>query len=87
MTKKKFESGIALDVYECEPKIDDNLLKIVKEDTECKRNILLLPHVGSATFVTRNKMSELAAKNIIAFFENSEKVPCVVEEMKPKPQK
>ena len=29
------------------------------------KNVVLLPHIGSATFETRDKMAELAAKNVI----------------------
>ncbi len=52
---KLFSAG--LDVYEFEPKITRDLLKM--------KNVVLLPHIGSATVETRNKMAELAAKNII----------------------
>ncbi len=52
---KLFAAG--LDVYEFEPKITKDLLKM--------NNVVLLPHIGSATVETRNKMSELAAKNIV----------------------
>ena len=46
------------DVYENEPKINPELLKL--------SNVVLLPHVGSGTFEARNKMAELAARNVIA---------------------
>jgi glyoxylate reductase len=52
---KLFSAG--LDVYEFEPKITKDLLKM--------KNVVLLPHIGSATFETRTKMAELAAKNIV----------------------
>ena len=52
---KLFSAG--LDVYEFEPKITKDLLKM--------KNVVLLPHIGSATFETRIKMAELAAKNIV----------------------
>lgn len=52
---KLFSAG--LDVYEFEPKISKELLKM--------KNVILLPHIGSATEETRNKMAELAAQNII----------------------
>jgi len=50
-----FSAG--LDVYEFEPKITNDLLKM--------KNVVLLPHIGSATYETRNKMAELTAKNIV----------------------
>lgn len=52
---KLFAAG--LDVYEFEPKITKDLLRM--------KNVVLLPHIGSATIETRNKMAELAAKNIV----------------------
>lgn len=51
-----FSAG--LDVYEFEPKIDPALLKLP--------NCTLLPHLGSATYETRNRMALLAAENIQA---------------------
>lgn len=53
--KKIFAAG--LDVYEGEPQINPELLKL--------GNIFLLPHIGSATIETRSAMAELCAKNII----------------------
>jgi len=46
-----------LDVYENEPEINPLLLKL--------KNVVLLPHIGSATVEARNAMAELAAKNVI----------------------
>lgn len=54
--KKIFAAG--LDVYENEPNINPQLLKL--------DNVILLPHLGSATEDTRNNMAILAAKNIFA---------------------
>ncbi len=51
-----FSAGF--DVYEDEPRINDKLLKL--------KNVVLLPHLGSATNDARNAMSTLAAKNIDA---------------------
>lgn len=50
--------GAALDVYEEEPKMAPGLAELP--------NTVLTPHTASATEETRNAMSELAAKNIIA---------------------
>jgi glyoxylate reductase len=55
-SKKIFAAGF--DVYENEPRINSGLLKL--------NNVVLLPHVGSGTIEARNKMAELAAKNVIA---------------------
>ncbi len=49
-----FSAG--LDVYEFEPKIDADLLKA--------QNCTLLPHLGSGTVETRDRMAILAAENI-----------------------
>ncbi len=55
--KKKIIAGAALDVYEFEPQINPELIKL--------SNIVLLPHIASASIETRSKMAEMAAKNII----------------------
>ncbi len=52
--KKIFAAG--LDVFENEPNINKKLLKL--------KNVVLLPHLGSATLDTRNNMALLAAKNV-----------------------
>jgi lactate dehydrogenase-like 2-hydroxyacid dehydrogenase len=31
-------------------------------------NVVLLPHIASASYATRGKMAEIAAGNLIAFF-------------------
>lgn len=56
--RSKVIAGAALDVYEDEP-IEKNNKLIGME------NVVLLPHIGSASQDTRNKMSELSALNII----------------------
>ena len=53
--------GAGLDVYEFEPRISPELTAMT--------NVVLLPHIGSATVETRNKMAETAARNIIAVLE------------------
>ncbi len=58
MLKKKRIFSAGFDVYENEPAVNPDLLKL--------DNVVLLPHLGSATEDTRNKMAELAAKNVIA---------------------
>lgn len=50
-------SGAALDVFEFEPSITDELKKM--------KNVVLTPHIGNATIEARNAMAELTAKNII----------------------
>ena len=48
--------GAGLDVYEFEPKIHPKLLTL--------KNVVLLPHIGSATKETRSAMSRIAAENV-----------------------
>ncbi len=51
--------GAALDVYEAEPKMAPGLAEL--------DNVVITPHIASATEETRAKMAEIAAENIIAF--------------------
>ena len=51
-------AGAGLDVFEEEPKIHPELMKM--------KNTVLLPHIGSATTETRRKMSVMVAENIVA---------------------
>jgi glyoxylate reductase len=50
--------GAGLDVYEREPQLAAGLAEL--------DNVVLLPHLGSATVETRGRMAELAARNAIA---------------------
>ncbi len=55
-------AGAGLDVFEQEPiPIDDPLLKL--------DNVVVAPHISSASLETRSKMSEMVAENLVAFFE------------------
>lgn len=51
-------AGAALDVFEREPVVHPGLLEL--------ENVLLVPHLGSATEETRTAMAELAARNVAA---------------------
>jgi len=51
-------AGAGLDVYEHEPDIHPGLLEL--------ENVVLLPHLGSATLETRTAMAMLAARNVVA---------------------
>ncbi len=50
-------AGAGLDVYEREPLLAQGLTDF--------KNVVLLPHLGSATYRTREEMAKLAAQNII----------------------
>lgn len=54
-------AAAGLDVFEGEPQVNPALLAC--------HNIVLTPHVGSATAPTRRAMAELAAGNLIGFLE------------------
>ncbi len=56
--QQRLLAGAALDVYEHEPAIHPDLLQL--------DNVLLLPHIGSATTETRTAMADLAADNVLA---------------------
>ncbi len=49
--------GAGLDVYEKEPQVENALLQL--------ENVVLVPHIGSATFETRLKMCMMAARNLV----------------------
>ena len=51
-------AGAGLDVFEHEPAIEPALLEL--------ENVVLLPHLGSATIETRTAMGVLAAQNVVA---------------------
>ena len=56
--KNRLIAGAGLDVYEDEPEVLPELLAL--------ENVLLSPHLGSATSETRTAMADLAARNIVA---------------------
>ena len=56
--RERIISGAALDVYEREPIVHEDLLKL--------ENVLLAPHLASATVETRTAMADLAVRNVLA---------------------
>jgi glyoxylate reductase len=65
--KKGTIAGAGLDVFEKEPLGDSPLLRM--------KNVVLLPHIGSADRATRSKMAEVAAKNILDVLAGREPDP------------
>jgi glyoxylate reductase len=55
--KNKEIAGAALDVYEFEPELSTGLVEL--------DNVVLTPHIASATYETRAAMAELAARNVL----------------------
>ena len=53
-------AGAGLDVYEREPLISDGLRR---------DNVVLTPHIGSASIETRTRMAMIAVENVLAYFE------------------
>jgi len=54
-------AGAALDVYEAEPELTEGMRGL--------DNLMILPHIGSASFETRDKMALLVADNIFDALE------------------
>ena len=50
-------AGAALDVYENEPALTEGMIEL--------QNLMLLPHIGSASHETRDKMADLVADNVL----------------------
>jgi glyoxylate reductase len=60
--KQGWIAGAGLDVFEQEPTpLDNPLLKL--------DNVVVAPHISSASYETRSKMAEMVADNLIAYFE------------------
>jgi gluconate 2-dehydrogenase len=58
--KQRKIAAAGLDVFEEEPKVHPALLDVP--------NVVLTPHIGSASIPTRKAMAHLAADNLVAFF-------------------
>ena len=54
-------AGAGLDVYEREPSVEPSLLAL--------ENVVLLPHIASASEATRTRMAVRATENILAFLD------------------
>ncbi|HEX6101370.1 MAG TPA: D-glycerate dehydrogenase [Thermoanaerobaculia bacterium] len=62
--------GAGLDVYEHEPEVNPRLLRMT--------NVVLLPHIGSATEEARNAMARIAATNVLLFLRGRDPLHRVV---------
>ncbi|MTI71748.1 MAG: D-glycerate dehydrogenase [Firmicutes bacterium] len=58
--------GAGLDVFENEPVVHNKLLDM--------DNVVLLPHIGSASTETRDKMAKIAAKNIVQVLKGKDPI-------------
>ena len=67
--KRKQIAGAGLDVFEHEPKIDPALKKMP--------NVVLTPHLGSATPEVREEMAGIVVDNILAFIAGHKLPNCV----------
>jgi glyoxylate reductase len=56
--RERLITGAALDVYEDEPRVHADLLGL--------ENVMLMPHIASATKETRTAMADLAVSNVLA---------------------
>ena len=67
-------AGAGLDVYEAEPlPVDSPLMKLM--------NVVLAPHIGSASRQTRERMLALAAENLLAGLEGKQLPQCANPEV------
>jgi lactate dehydrogenase-like 2-hydroxyacid dehydrogenase len=60
-----------LDVFAAEPNVPDDLKSM--------QNVVLLPHIGSASVVTRNAMDQLVVDNLKAWFAGKAPLTPVAE--------
>jgi glyoxylate reductase len=75
--KNNWIAGAGLDVYEKEPLSNSNpLLKM--------KNVIVLPHMGSATYQTRSKMSEVAVQNLLNILKGKDPLFIVNSDVKKK---
>ncbi|CAM5199192.1 Gluconate 2-dehydrogenase OS=Castellaniella defragrans OX=75697 GN=HNR28_002466 PE=3 SV=1 [Castellaniella defragrans] len=63
-------AGAALDVYQNEPAINPRFFEL--------DNVVLAPHIGSATRQTRQAMGELTLRNLRSFFDDGSVITPVV---------
>lgn len=71
--KRKLIGGAGLDVYEAEPVLAPGLAGL--------ENVVLAPHLGSATLGTRTRMAQLAVDNLLAALGGRRPPNCVNPEV------
>lgn len=62
--------GAGLDVYEFEPEVNPRLLQM--------KNVVIVPHIGSATEEARNAMARIAATNVRLFLRGEKPLHQVI---------
>ena len=70
-------AGAGLDVYEFEPRMAEGLAALP--------NVVITPHIGSATDAARNGMATLAARNLLAMLEGTTPPTCLNPEVLGRP--
>jgi glyoxylate reductase len=63
-------AGAGLDVYEEEPRVNPRLLAL--------KNVVLAPHIGSATLETRSAMAQIAATDVRRFLHGEKPLNIVI---------
>jgi glyoxylate reductase len=71
--KAKKIAGAGLDVFEHEPKVSPELKKM--------KNVVIVPHLGSATIEVREEMAGIVVDNILALLEGRRPPNCVNPEV------
>jgi glyoxylate reductase len=67
--------GAGLDVFEAEPDLSPGLAEL--------DNVVIPPHIGSATIATRSRMAQMAANNLVAVLKGQRPPNCVNPEALP----
>ena len=70
-------AGAGLDVYEFEPRLVDGLRELP--------NVVITPHIGSATVTARDGMATLAARNLLAMLAGTTPPTCLNPEVLARP--
>ncbi len=71
--------GVALDVFEDEPAMKPGLAELAEQ--EDGPTVVIVPHIGSATRDTRDKMATMSAENALAHLRRDKAPNCVNPEV------